>query len=77
MVKKKQPAAIDRAAKLQQRASQLKAELARKTPRGEEPDPVAVMLLDRAMREAAAPDSDLTHVEKVLREVEQKYVRPR
>ena len=62
---------------LLERAAKLKKRLAKTTPRGEEADPMATMLLKNAERDvrAARGDAELKRVEQTLADIERKYFK--
>ncbi len=70
------PATVAKRPALAERATALRRRLVASTPRGEEPDPMALMLLQRAEADATAArsDADRAKVEQVLRDIERNYL---
>lgn len=62
---------------LAERAEGLRRKVVARAPKGEEPDPMALMLLDRAQSAAgsAKTPSDRQKVEKMLKDIERNYLK--
>ena len=59
------------------RAARLRKRLVKATPKGEEPDAMAAMLIKNTERDAKAArgDAELKQVEQTLADIERKYFR--